>query len=291
MVKDRTREFFSTVEALQTSDSNSAAQVPLVAPKGQPSAFAKQASSISKQIHTTSMKLSSLSQQLRRSKGLFGNSGEDINKLTYAVKADITFLNRQLEVLQECSKGSNRGGSQTKEHHTQVVGQLQKGLLTATKGFKGVLAARSETMRSQSDRRGRFGQERASALGRPLDVYEQQGEDKGNAAEESVFNLTQTRLVVREANHLHARANAVADMETHINDLGSIFVRLNTMVIEQGQKIERLDDNLIVVQENTQKAQGELLKYLDSVSGNRMLIAKVFGILLFFIAFFVTFMA
>lgn len=297
MAKDRTREFFSTVEALQTSDSSSAAQA-LVPPRRQPLAFAKQAASISKQIHTTHMKLATLSQQLRKSKGLFRNSSDDINKLTYAIKADVTFLNRQLEVLQECSKGPKRGGTQTQQHHSQVVGQLQKGLLSATKGFQGVLATRSVTMKSQNDRRGRFGLERSNVLGRPRDVYKmaapagQNGDDQGDtAAEESVFNLTQTRLVVREANHLQARANAVADMETHINDLGSIFVRLNTMVLEQGQQIERLDDNVSIAQENTEKASGELLKYLDSVSGNRMLVAKVFGILLMFIVFFVTFMA
>lgn len=253
---------------------------------------------ISKQIHTTSMKLQTLSQQLRRSKGLFGSSVEDINKLTFSIKSDITFLNRQLELLELSSdSGSSRGGPQTKEHHSAVVGQLQKGLLSTTKGFQGMLASRSETMKAQSDRRVKFGQHRPSTLGRPLNFRRHEERafmpSKGNTTEtdEAVQNLTQTRLMVREQNYLQARASAVADLEEHISDLGHIFVRLNDMVLEQEKDVERIDDNLGIAEDNANKAHNELLKYLASVQGNRMLIAKIFGILMVFIVFFISFMA
>ena len=326
MVKDRTREFFSTCEALQRiqksrqqKDSSVKVrlkkkndddektnfefqfqkQTPLVPPKPPTSEFSKKASMISKQIHTTSMKLQTLSQQLRRSKGLFGGSVENINKLTFSIKSDITFLNRQLELLELSSdSGSSRGGPQTKEHHSAVVGQLQKGLLSTTKGFQGMLASRSETMKAQSDRRVKFGQHRpANSLGRPLNFrrHEERAfmSSKGNTTEtdEAVQNLTQTRLMVREQNYLQARASAVADLEEHITDLGHIFVRLNDMVLEQEKDIERIDDNLGIAEENASKAHSELLKYLASVQGNRMLIAKVFGILMIFSVFFISFMA
>ena len=115
---------------------------------------------------------------------------------------------------------------------------------------------------------------------------------KGNTeSDECVQNLTQTRLMVREQNYLQARATAVAEMEEHITDLGHIFVRLNDMVIDQESTIERIDDNLSIADRNASRAHGELLKYLESVQGNRMLIAKVFGVLLFFIVFFISFMA
>ena len=115
---------------------------------------------------------------------------------------------------------------------------------------------------------------------------------KGNTeSDAAVQSLTQTRLMVREHNYLQARASAVAEMEEHITDLGHIFVRLNDMVIDQEKDIERIDDNLSIAESNASKAHGELLKYLASVQGNRMLIAKVFGVLLFFIVFFISFMA
>ena len=140
---------------------------------------------ISKQIHTTSMKLQTLSQQptLERSVRICGN----INKLTFSIKSDITFLNRQLELLECSDSGSSRGGPQTKEHHSAVVGQLQKDCSVPRKVFK-VCSSRSETMKAQSDRRVKFGQHRpANSLGRPLNFrrHEERAfmSSKGNTTE------------------------------------------------------------------------------------------------------------
>ena len=325
VVRDRTKEFFSTCQVLKQHDHSSTTirrshherdgggenetttKTPLLLSKNETrfekkkkkgdtstqtsssSVFSKKASTISKQIHTTSMKLQTLSQQLRRSNGLFGHSIEDINKLTFSIKSDITFLNRQLELLEVSSQrttNSSQSGKQMKEHHAHIVGQLQKGLLKTTKGFQGVLASRSETMKAQSDRRVKFGQHKSNSLGRPINFRRHEERmamsSKGNIeSDEAVKNLTQTRLMVREQNYLQARATAVAEMEEHITDLGHIFVRLNDMVIEQEKDIERIDDNLAIAESNASMAHTELLKYLNSVQGNRMLIAKVFGVLLF----------
>lgn len=42
----------------------------------------------------------------------------------------------------------------------------------------------------------------------------------------------------------------------------------------------RIDDNVEAVTDNVEGAQRELLKYWSRVSGNRMLIAKMFGVLM-----------
>ena len=40
------------------------------------------------------------------------------------------------------------------------------------------------------------------------------------------------------------RANQVEDIEGHIVELGGIFQRLSTLIAEQGEQVERIDDNM-----------------------------------------------
>ena len=101
--------------------------------------------------------------------------------------------------------------------------------------------------------------------------------------------------------YLHERAQAVQDIEAHMTELGSIFERLSTMITEQGEMIDRLDDNLDAAEVNVNMGYQEIVKYgqnvyemdkdLKSSFSNRSLIMKLFGVLIFFIIFFLIFLA
>ena len=101
--------------------------------------------------------------------------------------------------------------------------------------------------------------------------------------------------------YLHERAQAVQDIEAHMTELGSIFERLSTMITEQGEMIDRLDDNLDAAEVNVNMGYQEIVKYgqnvyeidkeLTSSFSNRSLIMKLFGVLIFFIIFFLIFLA
>lgn len=80
--------------------------------------------------------------------------------------------------------------------------------------------------------------------------------------------------------YIQARGEAIDTIERTINELGSIFGQLATMVSEQSEMIQRIDANTEDVVDNVQGAQRELLKYWRRVSGNRWLIAKMFGVLM-----------
>jgi syntaxin 5 len=67
-----------------------------------------------------------------------------------------------------------------------------------------------------------------------------------------------------------------------MNELGGIFSQLAQMVSEQGEQIQRIDADTEDVLENVEGAQRELLKYWNRVSGNRWLVAKMFGVLMIF---------
>ena len=78
-------------------------------------------------------------------------------------------------------------------------------------------------------------------------------------------------------------------LETTIRELGGIFTQLATIVQSQGEMVQRIDDNVEETNQNVEGAQNELMKYLNSISSNRMLIAKIFAVMMLFSAIWVVF--
>lgn len=98
------------------------------------------------------------------------------------------------------------------------------------------------------------------------------------------FQSDQQLLVMEEGEssntYVQARGEAIEAIERTISELGGIFGQLAQMVSEQSEMIQRIDANTEDVVDNVQGAQRELMKYWTRVSGNRWLIAKMFGILM-----------
>lgn len=56
------------------------------------------------------------------------------------------------------------------------------------------------------------------------------------------------------------------------------------MVAEQRETVQRIDADTIDIASNVSGAQRELLKYFASISSNRWLMLKVFGVLIVFVS-------
>ena len=56
------------------------------------------------------------------------------------------------------------------------------------------------------------------------------------------------------------------------------------MVAEQRETVQRIDADTFDIQSNVSGAQRELLKYYASISSNRWLMLKVFGVLIVFVS-------
>jgi syntaxin 5 len=91
--------------------------------------------------------------------------------------------------------------------------------------------------------------------------------------------------------YLHSRANAMQNIESTIVELGGIFQQLAHMIKEQEEVMLRIDANVEDAALNVEAGHGEILKYFRSVTSNRWLMIKIFGVLIFFFIFFVIFMA
>lgn len=91
--------------------------------------------------------------------------------------------------------------------------------------------------------------------------------------------------------YLQSRADAMQNIESTIVELGGIFTQLANMIKEQEEIMVRIDSNVEDAAMNVEAGHSELLKYFQSVTSNRWLMAKIFGVLIFFFIFFVVFMA
>jgi hypothetical protein len=56
------------------------------------------------------------------------------------------------------------------------------------------------------------------------------------------------------------------------------------MVAEQRETVQRIDADTLDIASNVSGAQRELLKYYSSISSNRWLMLKIFGVLIVFVS-------
>lgn len=90
--------------------------------------------------------------------------------------------------------------------------------------------------------------------------------------------------------YLESRNAALQGIEATVNELGTIYRQLATMIAEQGEQVQRIDMNIESMHLNVERGQTELVKYLKSVSSNRWLMIKIFAVLVIFILFFSIFL-
>ncbi len=84
---------------------------------------------------------------------------------------------------------------------------------------------------------------------------------------------------------------AVTNIEQNIAELGQIFNKLGTMVAEQNEVVIRLDENVDEAMNNVSSGEKQLQKYLQQLQSNKVLLAKIFGIVMFFSLFYIVVLA
>ncbi|XP_058121620.1 syntaxin-5 [Anopheles ziemanni] len=315
--RDRSGEFASAIRSLQGRNIQRAVNLkdPRKAKHMQSYAeFMMIAKHIGKNIASTYTKLEKLT-LLAKKKTLFDDRPAEIQELTYIIKGDLNSLNQQIARLQEVSKSQRKStnGKHLLSHSSNMVVALQAKLANMSSDFKQVLEVRTENLKQQKTRRDQFSQGpmtgglppstmRGSTQGSLL-LQEQQdqvcidmgsGSASGGPGSERVPLLQQQQQLVlydESDSYVQERAETMQNIESTIVELGGIFQQLAHMVKEQEEMVERIDSNLQDVELNVEAAHGEILKYFQSVTKNRWLMIKIFGVLILFFIFFVIFLA
>ncbi|KAI0511693.1 hypothetical protein KFK09_012325 [Dendrobium nobile] len=329
--RDRTQEFLNVAERLrkslssasnaQSSNVGSKLEGPKLAISIQ-SEFSKRASKIGLGIHQTSQKLSKLAKLAKRT-SVFDDPTVEIQELTSVIKQDITALNSAVVDLQLLCNSQNDSGdisSDTSTHSTTVVDNLKNRLMSATKEFKEVLTMRTENLKVHDNRRQLFSSSTSKDSNNPFvrqrplisRATSESGAPPAPWANDSAYTselfprkktngdpsssaqplLQQHQsMVPLQDNYMQSRAEALQNVESTIHELSNIFTQLATMVSQQGELAIRIDENMDDTLANVEGAQGQLLKYLNSISSNRWLMLKIFFVLIVFLMIFVFFVA
>lgn len=260
-------------------------------------------------IHSTSQKLQKLAQLAKRT-SMFDDPAEEINELATVVKQDIQALNQAISDLQTFSAGGSN--KQSAEHSHSVIDNLRTRLKDATKEFKDVLTLRTDNLKVHQERKSLFTaspekreplftQPGASFLPansrNPFTVRGslQQGlnpEEDGTSPLVGIRQPQQDQMfVAQQDTYLTSRQEALHQVESTIVELGNIFQQLAHMVHEQGEMAVRIDENVDDTLSNVEAGQAQLLKYLNTISSNRWLMLKIFGIIMLAMMFFLLFVA
>ena len=289
--------------------------------------FSRMAGAIGKDISSTTIKLSKLAQLAKRKTLFDDRPVEIseltfiIKQDIAGINKQIAAL--QSYVKQRNQQGTSKSveGKQIDEHHNNVVMLLQSKLANTSMGFKDVLEIRTQNMKESKDRTEQFMYSAASAAhqapsnsmlyssqrssdpmgdGTPArnDVKgkhrAQQGDvlalDLGSLEEGGGQNggaYSQMQMMEQQDTYIQSRSTAIESIESTIAELGQIFTQLATMVAEQRETVQRIDADTMDIASNVSGAQRELLKYYASISSNRWLMLKVFGVLIVFFLVFI----
>ncbi|KAK0753629.1 t-SNARE [Schizothecium vesticola] len=301
-INDRTAEFRHIVTAAKRRQTQKPGSQRLLGDtqkdgdNGKPrrSEFARQAAEIGRGISATMGKLEKLA-QLAKKKTLFDDRPVEINELTFVIKQDLSSLNEQIRSLQTLSRRLHPKPDQEGENNKNILLLLQGKLGDVSANFKDVLEIRTKNIQASRSRTEAF----VSTVGQHSHVSLQQSAsplygtpNRGSPAPNTdLISLNpipdqQMQMQMMEEGgsnqYIQQRGQAIEAIEATINELGSIFGQLASMVSEQSEMIQRIDANTEDVVDNVEGAQKELLRYWSRVSGNRWLVAKMFGVLMIF---------
>eukprot|EP00922_Rhytidocystis_sp_ex-Travisia-forbesii_P010489 GHVS01015367.1.p1 GENE.GHVS01015367.1~~GHVS01015367.1.p1 ORF type:complete len:294 (+),score=61.69 GHVS01015367.1:351-1232(+) len=291
---DRSTEFFQAVDSFATSrllassTTSSRHETDSSASGGQLSVEELQMTALigdlSRDLNTCGLKLAELS-QLVKQRGLFNDRSAQIEHLSHDVKTYITDMNGKLEMLERKTGGSG-GSRQTAAHYNNIADTLKNRLLQTTAQFKQLLQQRTESMRNQESRRNMYSSS-STAYRRggahPSFMSEQGGGEMERGGGEE-------QAMVQRVQYSQERAEGMENVQRMIGELGQIFQKVASMVTQQEELVQRIDEDVDTSLHNVNQGQTELLNYFHRISSNRSLILKVFAILVAFVIFFVVFL-
>lgn len=286
----------------------------------QRSEFARKAAEIAKGVTGTMGKLERLAQLAKRKSLFDDRPVEisELTYVIKQDLSALTAQLQQVQALSKSQHGGGSKVDQEGEHNKNVVVLLQRKLADVSGSFKEVLEVRTKNIQASRSRQDNFISSvrqhsnptslDPSRTDSPLYSTPQRGrspkpgyQNQSNgqdvlSLEPSSSSSALTRhsgggatdqqlLLMEEAagpsnTYIQERGQAIEAIERTISELGGIFGQLAQMVSEQSEMIQRIDTNTEDVVDNVEGAQRELLKYWGRVSGNRWLVAKMFGVLM-----------
>ncbi|GAW82247.1 syntaxin 5 [Plasmodium gonderi] len=276
---DKTEEFFKKVEKLSNVNFNLRKGRSI----SQDTEVNELASKITDLLHRGNQKLQQLEKCVRQ-KGIFNDKTSQIEELTYEVKQAITDTTNELDGLTEYVCNLNISNPQGKTHLDNIIFSLKNRLIEFTKKFKDVLHIRSEHIKKQVNRRKMYSYTTTES------TFSNENYKFTPISDIDIESGQQQTLQMPErSSYLHSRADAMENIQRVIGDLAQMFQKVATMVTQQDQMIQRIDEDIDVSLYNTMEGQNYLLSYFNRLTSTRTLILQIFACIFILIVFFVLF--
>jgi syntaxin 5 len=126
---------------------------------------------------------------------------------------------------------------------------------------------------------------------RTTDAGEQMHDNNNSEGANSLAQMEEQQLLLAPpTQYFEDRIKAADEIESTIGELGQLFRRLTTMIHEQQEMVERIDEDIENAVGSVDQAHGALQKAYDAASSNRALYVKLGGILALFFLFFTVFL-
>ena len=116
----------------------------------------------------------------------------------------------------------------------------------------------------------------------PLQTAIDQGDDDDKYTKDNTLQQIQTR---RHNRQTASRLQSARLAEKSIAELTTMFSKMSNLISQQGEVLERIEDDVEAAGGEIDAGHDELVKVYGYTKGNRALILKVFGILIFLIFF------
>eukprot|EP01116_Phalansterium_solitarium_P014540 TRINITY_DN32252_c0_g1_i1.p1 TRINITY_DN32252_c0_g1~~TRINITY_DN32252_c0_g1_i1.p1 ORF type:complete len:307 (-),score=108.07 TRINITY_DN32252_c0_g1_i1:60-980(-) len=305
---DRTDEFFTILADFRTKQKPYHRYFkPKVRKQNGKTQFSALASTIGARIGETSAKLQKL-HTLAKRRSLFDDPAAEIQELTAIVNDNIKQLKDQLAVLGGMRTTAAKGRD-AEAHVSSVVDTLNRKLNGTARNFSAALELRTESLKVQQRDRERFTGAPVPSLARQTSLanassgasHRDAAPMSSAAADEVAITMPTTwpsqatgqqqlRLLPLRDPYTLSRVEAVTTIERTVVELKVIFEQLAAMVVEQGESIDRIDQDVELAAKHVDGAERELLKYSRYLSNNRGLLLKVFCVVFLFAVVFVLFL-
>jgi syntaxin 5 len=271
--RDRTDELKHIAEGFHTVPDSK----PKPPPRKEAQDFLSFAANVNRDLTSVSESLSKLT-QLVRQRNVFEDHSSEINDLTGVVQQQLGKVKSQMQLLDQLKQNAvrSRGRTQEDKHTEAVVTTLQTTFKDTATGFQELLQERSASLQGTKERRSKF----TSNVDESIFHAHDDAEGMGQLA----LHMPQSNLT-----YYNARVNDVKQVEKSIHELGDLFKEFARLVTEQEELVLRIDDDTTEALDNVNRGGAELQRYLRSISSNKWLLIKVFGVLFVFIIFFGTF--
>ncbi|KAF7339261.1 Integral membrane protein sed5 [Mycena sanguinolenta] len=298
-LQDRTNEFRSCVESIRSRSAGPRADAKQrLLRNGKTSTkseFSRMASTIGKDISSTTIKLGKLAQLAKR-KTLFDDRPVEISELTFIIKQDIANINKQIAALQAYVKQRNAQGSksaegkQLEEHNHNVVMLLQSKLANTSMTFKDVLEVRTQNMKESRNRTEQFMYSTANATQSASSsmLYNSRPDPMGDGTPNGLnpkgkrdghrrtatswlwTSIPQRRVWGVHNVALSSKCNWWSSRSVHSKMLRNIapyagdhiFTQLANMVAEQRETVQRIDADTLDIAANVGGGTARVAQFL-----------------------------